>query len=171
MKLRTHKLLKSHFRKDFECGKELLDNYLKKQATQDVTKKLLACFVFTEKLNEIDKVIGYYTLSNSSISSELIPEKYKRKFPKSYKTIPVTLLGRLAVDKSYFGHGLGKFLLMEALYRSYLSALQVASFGVVVDPIDNEAISFYEKYSCILLPDSGKMLLPMGTIDMIFKDF
>jgi predicted GNAT family N-acyltransferase len=171
MNLKTISLQKSHFREDFECGSDLLNTYLKHQASQDVRKKLSACFVLTERKNKLDKVIGYYTLSNSSISNEFIPDKFRKKFPKSYKSIPVTLLGRLAVDMSFSGQGLGKKLLLEALYRSYMTTGQVASFGVVVDPIDNDAVIFYEKFHFILIPDSGKMLLPMAEIELFFKDF
>jgi GNAT superfamily N-acetyltransferase len=171
MKLKTINLQKSHYRDVFECGYESLNNYLKNQASQDVRKKLSACFVLLKKRNKINKVIAYYTLSNFGINSELIPDKFRKKFPPSYKTIPVTLLGRLAVDKSYEGQGLGKLLLLEALYRSYLAASQIASFGVVVDPIDDKATSFYRKFDFILIPDSGKMLLPMATIELLFNDF
>jgi hypothetical protein len=41
--------------------------------------------------------------------------------------------------------------------------------AVIVDPIDNNAISFYKKYGFIELPDSGKMFLPMTTISKLFK--
>ena len=172
MKLKTLKLDKSrHCRDDFECGNESLNDYLKYQASQDIRKKLSICFVLTKRKNKRDKVIGYYTLSNFSISCEFIPDKFRKKFPKAYKSIPLTLLGRLAVDKSHSGQGLGKLLLMEALYRCFLATNKIASFGVVVDPAGDEAVQFYKKYDFILIPDSGKMLLPMVIIDQLFKDF
>jgi predicted GNAT family N-acyltransferase len=167
--MKTVNLLSSHYREDFECGKDLLDNYLKKQANQDVKKKLSACFVISEEENGLNKVKGYYTLSNSSIPREMLPEKFNKSFPKSYKAIPVTLLGRLALDKSLFGKGIGEYLLLDALKKSHLTAKEVASFAVVVDPIDDYAISFYGKYGFILIPDSGKMFLPMKTIDELFS--
>ena len=166
--METVKLKSDHYRKDFKSGKDLLDNYLKKQASQDVKKKLSACFVILEKEGDQDKVKGYYTLSNTGIARKLIPEDIKKKFPKTYEIIPTTLLGRLALDKSCFGRGLGEFLLMDALYKSHLAAKEIASFAVVVDPIDNEAVSFYEKYGFVFIPDSGKMFLQMKTIDQLF---
>jgi hypothetical protein len=42
--------------------------------------------------------------------------------------------------------------------------------AVVVDPIDEEAVSFYKKYGFIELPGSGKMFLPMNTIAKVFPD-
>lgn len=163
-------LTKSHFRKEFDSGKDLLDKYIKQQARQDVQRKLSACFVISERENDQDKVKGYYTLSNYGIPRDLIPDNLNKRFPKSYETIPVTLLGRLALDKSKFKQGLGEYLLMDALHRSYLASLEVASFAVVVDPIDDEAIAFYSRYDFELLPDSEKMFLPMVTIEQLFED-
>jgi hypothetical protein len=39
-----------------------------------------------------------------------------------------------------------------------------------VNPLDEEAVKFYEKYDFISLPDSGKMFLPMATIATLFPD-
>jgi GNAT superfamily N-acetyltransferase len=148
-------------KKDFNCGKEMLDNYLHAQAGQDIKRKL--CVVFA--LFEDTTIKGYYTLSNASVPAEWMPEPIKRKMPGSYKTLPVTLLGRLAVDVKFKGQGLGTILLIDALKRSYeVASKSLGSIGVVVDPLDGEAITFYEKFGFILLPDSGKMFLPMADI-------
>ena len=157
MSLKLSLLDKSHDRIGFYCGKKSLDNYIKKQVSQDVKKKLSVCFVLTDKSNIVK---GYYTLSNSSILQNDIPEKFSKKIPVSYNNIPVTLLGRLAVDKSIIGKGHGEYLLMDALKECYrVSKKTIGSFAVVVDPIDNEAIDFYKKYDFIMLPSSGKMFL------------
>lgn len=164
---KTVLLHSSHFRTDFKCGKSVLDDYLKFQASQDMKKRLSACFVcVNEELNE--PVIAYYTLSNSSISRDFIPMEWQRKFPKSYKTIPTTLLGRLAVDVTFHGKGLGRELLVEALYRSYLASKEIGSVAVVVDPIDDNAQQFYVSYGFQKLPDSGKLFLAMKTIAQLF---
>lgn len=169
MELQTVSLKSSHYRDEFECGQAALDEYLKKQANQDIKKRISACFVITESEKSIDKVKGYYTLSNASISRELIPAHIVKKFPKTYNTIPATLLGRLARDKSVIGTGQGEKLLIDALYRSYLASKEIGSFAVVVDPIDQKAERFYEEYGFKKLPDSGKMFLAMKTIEQLFK--
>lgn len=162
-------LTKSHDKKSFCCGKDLLDGYLKRQARQDVDRMLSACFVL---LDTDEKTIkGYYTLSNSSIDSDLIPDDVKKKLPKSYTSLPTSLLGRLAVDQKYQSEGLGKILLIDALKRCFLiSERALGSFAVIVDPLDNQAQQFYEKYGFILLPDSGKMFLAMKTIKDLFNE-
>lgn len=157
---------KKHNRNDFDCGKELLNTYLKTQARQDVKRKLAACFVLTEgSTNEIQ---GYYTLSNNSIPLTSFSELIQKKLPKSYRSIPTTLLGRLAIDLKHQGQGIGKILLIDALKRSYEISKEIGSFAVVVDPIDAEAERFYEKYDFIKLLDSGKMFIAIQTLSELF---
>ncbi|MGB0428406.1 MAG: GNAT family N-acetyltransferase [Flavobacteriales bacterium] len=167
MKELTENLNSKHRKKEFCCGKSLLDNYLHKQANQDVKRKLSACFVLRDEKTDLLK--GYYTLANSSIAQELIPEKFQKKLPNSYKSIPTTLLGRLAIDNRFQGQGVGKLLLIDALRKSFDSSKSLGSFAVVVDPIDEDAERFYDKYGFIKLPDSGKMFLPMNTVRTLFE--
>lgn len=163
----TVHLNSNHKKAEFTCGVGMLDDYLHKQANQDVKRKLSACFVLLDEYNGLIK--GYYTLSNRSITQDFIPNKYQKKLPTSYGSIPTTLLGRLAVDSRYTGQGLGKLLLVDALRRSYEISSSIGSYAVVVDPIDQSAFEFYSKYGFILLPDSGKMFLPMQTIRTLFE--
>jgi len=161
----TTLLSKKHSKENFTCGKDMLDKYLHMQAKQDVNRKLTACFILSD--DEVT-VKGYYTLSNTSVNRDFLPEKIIKKLPPSYKLLPATLLGRLAVDINYKGQGVGTNLLIDALKRSYLNSLQIASMAVVVDPLDNEAIAFYNHFGFIELPDSGKMFLPMSQLQQIF---
>lgn len=161
MNLAIAPLHTSHNRKEFNCGKKLLDNYIHFQAKQDVKKRLSVCFVLVDKKK---KVKGYYTLSNTGISRDTIPVELSKKFPGSYNNLPATLLGRLAVDVSVSGKGFGVLLLMDALKRSYeVSKSEIGSMAVIVDPLDEQAIQFYQKFGFIFL-DSGKMFLAMKTI-------
>ena len=164
----TESLSSKHNKTRFCCGKAMLDSYIQRQASQDVKRKLSACFVIADKSESL--IRGYNTLSNNSIPLHQVPEKYRKKLPKSYKSIPTTLLGRLAVDKNAQGQGTGKVLLVDALKRSYLISKDIGSYAVIVDPLDNEAKSFYSKYGFIELPDSGKMFLPMKTINQLFEE-
>lgn len=160
-------LSNKHIREDFDCGNDLLTNYLKTQAGQDVKRKLSACFVFADD----DSVVrGYYTLSNSSIPLASFPEHIQKKFLRSYNAIPTTLLGRLAIDREYQGKGIGRILLIDALKRSYEISHEIGSFAVVVDPIDEQAEEFFEKYDLIKLPDSKKMFIAIKTLEELFKE-
>lgn len=157
---------KKHNRNDFDCGKELLNNYLKFQAGQDIKRKLSVCFMLSEKKS--NNIQGYYTLSNNSIPLSSFPQKIQNKLPKSYTSIPTTLLGRLAIDKKYQGKGIGKILLIDALKRSYEISREIGSFAIVVDPIDEGAERFYKKYDFIKLPDSEKMFIATKTLKELF---
>lgn len=162
----THLLASKDKKSDFDCGKEMLNGYIRKQASQDIKRRITACFVLTDKY---DVVKGYYTLSSSSIPRNQLASEFIQKLPASYTHLPVTLLGRLALDKSVFGKGEGALLLADALKRAFMASEQsVASMAIVVDPIDQEAINFYLKYGFLLLPDSQKMFLPMNTIAKLF---
>jgi GNAT superfamily N-acetyltransferase len=158
---------KKHDRSDFDCGKELLNNYLKNQAGQDIKRKLSVCFVLAEK--ETGKIQGYYTLSNASITQSSFPDQIQKKLPKSYTSIPTTLLGRLAIDKNHQGKGIGKILLIDALKKSFETSKEIGSFAVVVDPIDKEAEIFYEKFDFIKLHDSEKMFIATKTLKELFE--
>ena len=165
--LLTEKLTPSYRKKEFSCGHKILDNYLFRQANQDMKRKLSACFVIAEDKTRLIK--GYYTLSNNSIPLDLVPDNFKKKLPESYTSIPTTLLGRLAVDINYQKQGMGKTLLIDALKRSFIASKSIGSFAVVVDPLDENAMSFYYRYGFISLPDSRKMFLPMKTIEHLFE--
>jgi len=158
---------KKHHRKDFDCGNQLLNDYLKTQAGQDVKRKLSVCFVLAD--SDTNVIQGYYTLSSSSIPLSSFSEQIQKKLPKSYKSIPTILLGRLAIDKRYQGNGFGKILLMDALKRSYGISNQISSFGIIVDPIDDHARAFYQKYDFIVLPDSKKMFIVTQTLKVLFE--
>jgi GNAT superfamily N-acetyltransferase len=105
----------------------------------------------------------------NSINVPVNNEEIVKKLPLSYKDLPATLLGRLAVDNRYQGQGLGELLLIDALKRSYdTSITSIGSMAVIVDPIDDDAVKFYKKYGFILLPDSGKMFIAMDTVSRLF---
>jgi predicted GNAT family N-acyltransferase len=155
---------KTHNRKAFECEEQQLTDYIKKQVSQDIKKRLAVCFVAIDSDNN---VIGYYTLSSESLGREQIPDKYLKKVPQNYNA-PVILLGRLARNITAKGTGLGEHLLIDALFRAFtLSEESIGAMAVIVDPMNQFAIKFYEKYGFEQLPDSEKMFLPMSTIKQI----
>lgn len=162
----TSLLSSNHAKADFWCGNDMLDNYLHQQAKQDMKRKLSACFILSDDDKEIK---GYYTLSSSSIERTQLPELIIKRLPPSYSNLPVTLLGRLAVNIKHKGQGVGKLLLIDALKRSYeTSVTSIAAMAIVVDPIDDDAIRFYSKYGFITLPDSGRMFIAMNTVSQLF---
>lgn len=72
------------------------------------------------------RVLSYYTLSASLVDARELPDTLAKKLPR-YPQLPVTLLGRLAVDQSVKGRGLGELLLIDALRRSLEAAANIAA--------------------------------------------
>jgi len=157
---------KGHDRKSFACGSEPLDRYLKQQASQDADKRVTAPFVLVEPSSK--RVLGYYTLSASVITADALPPELAKKLPR-YPQLPVTLLGRLAVDQNQRGKGLGELLLMDALHLSFQSASHIGSMALVVDAKDAVAATFYAHYGFIPLQrQPARLFLPMATIAELF---
>ena len=157
-------LEKSHNRKNFNCGIDELDNYLKQYANQDIKKRLAVCYVIAD---QDSNVIGYYTLSSNSIELSDIPDDLAKSL--KYTEIPVVIIGRLAVHKDYQGNKLGQTLLIDALKRIVEISALVGNHAVIVDPINESAEKFYAKYGFVLLKSSKRMFLPLKTIIDLFK--
>lgn len=153
---------KIHNRENFACSERVLDVYLKKQASQGLKRNLETCATLVNDKNEVK---GYYTLSSSAVDKDSLPFEIACKFPASYNELPYVLLGRLAVDITVKGKGFGEILLMDALVKCAQVSSKMGILGVVVDPINDNAIKFYKKYGFVLLPTSGKMVLSIKTIN------
>ena len=157
---------KSHDRTGFSCGNDALDSYLHLQARQDAQKHVAAPFILVEPPSR--RVVGYYTLSASVIDAADLPIELAKKLPR-YPRLPVTLLGRLAVDAQQKGKGHGQFLLMDALWRSLGAAGQIAAMAVVVDAKDASAEAFYSHFGFkVLQTEPGRLFLPMKAVGSLF---
>ena len=153
---------RQHDRTAFHCGSEALDRYLKQQARQDADKRVAAPFVAARPPDT--RVLGYYTLSASVLTLADLPDELARKLPR-YPQLPVTMLGRLAVDQSTKGQGLGEHLLLDALQRSLAHADQIAAMAVVVDAKDENAVSFYLHYGFLpLQAKPNRLFVPMRSV-------
>lgn len=147
----------------FSCGDEALDRYLRQQARQDMEKHVAPVFVLIH--TSTSQLAGFYTLSAFSIRSSELPGDVARRLPR-YPMIPVTMLGRLAVDQRYRGQNLGGVLLFDALRRARDVSRTVASVAVIVDAKNDSARSFYEHYEFQrFASDEHRLFLPMGSID------
>lgn len=159
-------LAPQHDREAFSCGVEPLDAYLRKQARQDLKKRVAVPFVITP---DGKTIAGYYTLSQFAVQLDAIPREVARRLPR-YPVVPATLLGRLAVSSSFRGQGLGALLLMDALHRSLVHSREMASAGIIVDAKDSAARDFYLKYGFLELPHvERRLFLPMGTVEELFR--
>lgn len=146
-------------RAQFQCDSEPLNRYLREQATQDIRRRIGACFV---ALADGERIAGYYTLASTSLYLADLPASTRKKLPR-YPTVPAVRMGRLAVDHEFKGQGLGGALLADALDRAARS--EIAAFALVVDAKDEAAAAFYSHHGFIALPDSPLTLfLPLATV-------
>lgn len=152
-------LLEASFdRASFHSGSKPLDRYLKEQASQDVRRRVAACFVALT--NEM-QIAGYYTLAAASVLLHELPSTTTKRLPR-YPTVPAVRMGRLAVDMAYKGQGLGGALLADALERA--ARAEIAAFALIVDAKDAAAAAFYSHHGFIALPQTPKTLfLPLAS--------
>ena len=145
-------------RATFSSGAEPLDRYFQQQVTQDIRRRVTACFV---ALTSDQRIAGYYTLASASVPLTDLPASLGKKLPR-YPLVPAVLMGRLAVDQDFKGQGLGGALLADALRRAALS--EIAAYVLIVDAKDERAAAFYRHHGFIPLPDSPlKLFLPLAT--------
>lgn len=152
-------LNRKHDRTAFNCGIEALDRYLKHQANQDIKRRISRVFV-ARTSKEKTKVLGYCTLSSLSVDLSVLPETIAKRLPRH--PIPAALIGRLAVDTSAQGKGIGKMLLSNAIRRTLAVSDDIAIYAMVVDAINVEAESFYKRYGFSHLAQCGsRLFLPL----------
>ncbi len=155
-----------HERANFSCGSEALDKYFRTQAGQDQRRGVAQIFVATPA--DSDDVAGYYSVSTFGIDPAGSPSSLSKKLPR-YDQIPAAIIGRLAVDQRHQGHGLGKFLLFDALYRLMQTRDQLGLWAVVVDAKDDTASEFYARYGFARFPSRPlRLFMPMETVRRIF---
>ena len=152
---------RTHDRPAFSCGTSALDTYLKRQAGQDVRRRIARVFVCTAENDYV--VLGFYTLGALSIDLRSLPESLRRKLPRH--PIPCALIGRLAVDTSVHGQGVGRMLLADAIKRTVNASATLAIHAMIVDAKENVAKRFYMNFGFVPLQDDPmRLFLPLGAI-------
>lgn len=148
-----------HDRTQFASGSDMLDRYLREQVTQDIRRRVAACFV---AVTDVQRIAGYYTLASASLLLTDLPAATAKKLPR-YPTVPAIRMGRLAVDQTYKGMGLGGALLADALYRSVRS--EIAAYALLVDAKHDTAAAFYRHHGFVAFPNTPLTLfLPLATV-------
>ncbi len=152
------RLQSSHDRTVFKSGSESLDYYFRQQVTQDVRRRVTACYV---ALTAEPRIAGFYTLASAGLLLSDLPASVSKKLPR-YPSVPAVRMGRLAVDVDFKGLGLGGALLADALDRAIRS--DIAAYALVVDAKDESAAAFYRHHGLIALPDQPMTLfVPLAT--------
>lgn len=152
-----HSLDKFFDRDSFDCGSLELNNFLKTKARQNQSVGFNKTFVAIESGDKNKIVRGYYSLSMGEVDLTSLPQDLVKKLPRH--PVPVVRMGRLAVDASTKGKGLGKLLMVDAMKRVQTASELIGVFALLVDAKDDSAKTFYLKYGFISLIDEPMTLL------------
>ena len=121
---------------DFSSGAASLDEWLKRRARANQLSGATRTFVVAENT----QVVGYYALASGGIAVTSSVGHFRRNMPDP---IPVVVLGRLAVERSQQGRGLGRALFQDCALRVAQAADTIGIRGIVVHAISAEAKAFY----------------------------
>jgi GNAT superfamily N-acetyltransferase len=141
----------------FDSGRPVLDVWLRQRAAKNESSGASRTYVVCEDA----RVVGFYCLSTGSVECQKAPGKVRRNMPDP---IPVMLMGRLAVDKTQQGKGLGRALLKDAIFRT-LKAAEIAGMrALLVHALDEKAANFYRRNGFLVSPiDPLVLMLPLDT--------
>ncbi|MPS75327.1 MAG: GNAT family N-acetyltransferase [Microbacterium sp.] len=137
---------------DFRCGVESLDIWLRGRARRNEKSGASRTMV---SVTREGRVAGYYCLSASSLDRAEGPRPLSAGMPSS---VPVVLLGRLAVDQEFSGLGLGASLLQHATLRALEAAATIGIPAVLVHAISDEVVPFYERFGFTGFPGERRTL-------------
>lgn len=162
MQYEIHILDKSFDRENFDCGSPELNDFLKTKARQNQSAGFNKTFVAIANGDKSKKVLGFYSLSMAELDFSSLPSELTKKLPKH--PVPVARMGRLAVDNSIKGSGLGKLLLVDAMKRILAASESVGVYAMLVDAKDETSKNFYLNYGFIPLTiDSMTLFLPLAS--------
>ena len=157
---------KSHDRKSFDCGAAALNDYLVKFARQNHESGGAKTFVAVDP-SAPKCVLGFYSLSPCSIDHARVPAVVTRGLGR-YE-VPAFRLGRLAVDRSSQGLGLGGQLLVAAGHRCMAAADLVGGVALVIDAKSDRAAAWYAGFGAVSLSDAPlTLILPLATLAAAF---
>ncbi len=151
-------LTADHDLSSFDCGEPALDEWLRHRALKNESR-----FSRTYVICEENRVVAYFCVSAGAVDRATAPGKVRRNAPD---TIPISVIGRLAVSRTHAGRGLGADLLSDAFRRIAVAAQSIGIGAVIVHAKDEPARRFYMKCAeFIEYPaDSRILFLPIETI-------
>ena len=157
-------LTEDHDTDTFDCGNQVLNDWLKRVALKNQTANASRTFVVCEGVT----VVGYYALSSGSIERLQAHKSLSRNMPDP---IPVTILGRLAIDQNYQGQRIGSGLLKDAMLRTLVVSGHIGVKAMLVHALSEEARQFYLQYGFKESPiNDMTLMLPVKHIVGLYPD-
>jgi GNAT superfamily N-acetyltransferase len=160
-------IAKKHDRESFDCGDADLNTYLKRYARQNHESGGAKCFLAVPT-EQPARILGFYTLSPASLEYARTPALAKRGLGRY--DVPVFRIGRLAVEQSVQGRGLGGSLLLRAAARCIRVAQEVGGVALLIDAKNDRAAKWYESYGAMRLTDAPlSLVLLLATVAAALK--
>jgi predicted N-acetyltransferase YhbS len=142
----------------FQSGVESLDHWLKHRALKNQKTGASRTFVVCDDR----RVVAYYALASSAVTTDTAAGRFRRNMPDP---IPVVVLGRLAVDQSLQGKGVGRALMGDAGRRVIQAADTIGIRGMIVHALSAEAKAFYERIGFEPSPlDPMTLMVPLADL-------
>ena len=155
------KLSPDHDLSTFDSGEIALDDWLRRRALPTEAGGASRTYVVCKS----NKVVGYYSLAVGAAGHEQVPGRIKRNMPDP---IPVMILGRLAVDKTFHGKGVGTGLLKDAILRTMQVAEIAGIRALLVHAISDAAKRFYENHGFISSPlDAKTVMIALAEVEKL----
>ena len=155
-------IAKKHHREKFDCGDAALNDFLRRHARQTHEQGGAKTFLAVRD-DDAALVLGFYCLSPASVEFSRAADVVKRGLARH--DVPVFRLGRLAVDKSMQGNGLGGQLLLSAGRRCLRASQEVGGVALLIDAKNERVAQWYASYGALpLLDTSLSLLLPLAII-------
>ncbi|MBB2711218.1 GNAT family N-acetyltransferase (plasmid) [Rhizobium sophoriradicis] len=143
---------------EFSSGVAELDEWLRRRARANQAGGASRTFVVCRG----NRVIAYYALASGAVRQPEAPGRFRRNMPDP---VPVAVLGRLAIDQSHQGRGIGRALVRDAGLRLLNAAEILGIRGLLVHAISDDARAFYEAVGLLPSP-SDPMILMVGLHDL-----
>jgi GNAT superfamily N-acetyltransferase len=152
------KISGAHDLSAFDSGESSLDDWLRRRAFQNEASGTSRTYVVCVQT----RVVGYYSLAAGAVARAAAPARVRRNTPDP---IPVMILGRLAIDRTFAGRGLGTALLRDAVRRT-LQAAEIAGIrAILVHAISERAARFYENNGFVPSPvDPLTLMIPIAHV-------
>ena len=144
-------LTDEHFIDGFTCGIEPLENWLKNSANRAQKQGSARTKVLVP--HDRKNVLGYYSIAPTSVERATLPAAAAG----GISVVPAFLLARLALSSQMQGQGLGGELLAAALRDIIAASKLVGGRVIVVDALDEKALSFYQHYGFKRIGNSRRL--------------
>jgi GNAT superfamily N-acetyltransferase len=150
-----------HVLDGFDCGRSSLNVWLSRYARQAAAVGSARTYVVVD--SDQARVVGYHALTAAAVETEGATPRAIKGMPRY--PVPAVLLARLAVDGSVVGHGVGAWLLRDAMLRTVSAADAIGVRVMLVHALDDNARRFYLRHGLEPSPtDPLHLMILVGDI-------